>query len=493
MLSKTNFKIKVDIKNRNFKEYSIRDYERIIRNFAELREQHSLLEGETEHIVAALSKQFKIKTSTIQRDLQGFLQQNSSIVEDLTPYEGEVNGAEIANNIESILKQYAYLENEAQYIATTLWVFLTYSFEKFSILPMLLTTSPTMRCGKTTLLMVLEGLVYKGLTTSNISPSATFRIVDKFKPSLLIDEADRQFAINPELQNIVNSGHTKRTAFVIRTGSKDNNFTPERFNTFCPKVIAMIGQPVNTWIDRSIRITMNRKPKDICKQKLPLKFYEEKQPLRQKLLKWASQFNVPEELESNFGLDNDRAEDNWCPLIHIAKSLGNAWFERAKEAMFFLEELKEEENDIKIQLLKDIGEYFKQKKTDKISSANLVDFLNTLTDKPWADLRHGKGITPNKLANMLKDFGIKPRQIKHGQKNLRGYELNQFEKTFNSYIPPQSATPLPCSNDKGFSDFQSATKEEKVALSNERKLPINGQSSRVAVSKGGIKEDIEIF
>jgi len=469
MLSKTNFKIKVDIKNRNFKEYSIKDYEKILKNLSGLKEKKLLLEGEVEHIVAALSKHFKIKRRTVERDLLSFLQENTgTIVEDLKPYEGEVNGSELGNNIESILKQYVYLENEAQYTAITLWIFLTYCFHKFNILPMLLITSPVMRCGKTTLLTILEGLVNRALIASNISPSAVFRTIEGYKPTLLLDEADTGLAENEELRGIINAGHTKRTAFVIRTGSKEVNFEPGRFDTFCPKAIALIGSPSNTWKDRSVHIKMERKPSDLRVEKLPNNFYEEKKTLREKLLKWASGLNVPEVLEGNFGLVNDRAEDNWQPLIYISQNLSNEWLKKAKEAMFALEGAKEaEDNDLKIQLLRDIRECFKEK-GDKISSADLIDFLCNLAHKPWCEINRGRPITQAKLAKFLKEFGIKPKLLRIENGPCRGYELSQFLKVFNSYIPPsQSVTLLQPRNDKGFEDFQSVTKKENVTLSNE--------------------------
>jgi len=494
MLPKTNFKIKVDIKNRNFKEYTINDYKRIIQNLSKLKKQHSLLEGEVEHIITALSKHLKIKTNTIQKDLQTFLQENSNIVEDLKPYQGEVNGAEIANEVEDILHEYIYLEKEEQYTAITLWIFLTYCFEKFNILPILLITSPVMRCGKTTSLMILEALTHKSLVASNISPSATYRAIEEFKPTLLIDEADKQFAINPELQNIVNAGHTKRTAYVVRSASKEKNFEPERFNVFCPKVVAMIGRPIYTWIDRSIEIKMERKPKDICKQKIPFNFYEAKQTLRQKLLKWASGLNVPEVLDSDFGLVNERAQDNWQPLIYISQNLSNEWLQKAKEAMFALEGAEEvEDNDLKTELLRDIQKCFKEK-GNKISSADLVDFLTNLSEKPWCEINRGKPITQAKLAKFLKEFCIKPKLLRTENGPCRGYELNQFEKVFNSYIPPsQSVTVLQPSNDKAFSNFQSVTKKENVTLSNECKLPINQECNTCNTFNKGVKEDIEIF
>jgi len=408
-------------------------------------------------------------------------------VEELKAYEGEVDGAEIANEVMECLVEHVYLDNEAQYIAITLWIFLTYCFEKFSILPMLLITSPTMRCGKTTLLSVLRSLVNRALVASNISSAAVYRTVDKYKPTLLLDEADTSLVTNEELRGIINAGHTKDTAFVIRAGSKDMNFEPERFNTFCPKVVAMIGQPICTWIDRSIQVKMERKPSDLYVKKLPINYYKEKQTLRQKLAKWASGLNVPKILDSSFGLVNNRAEDNWGPLIYISTTLGDGWFEKAKEAMFMMEQ-REEDEDLRIELLRDVKAFFDESGEKKVFSRELVEYLNGLEDRPWSDYNHGRGVTMAWMSRQFKRFGIQSKYIRRDGTVARGYSKSDFEKIFALYLPDKSVTLLQPRNGKGFHGFQSVTKKENVTLKNAPNYPINQQCNTVTLSKEGIKE-----
>ena len=451
---------------------------------------------EQETIFNKIKKQFGIPKKRIKEAIK-FLtrpkrpKETTNIVEELTPYQGEVNGAELANKVEEILRRFVFLEKEEYYTTVTLWVFLTYCFEKFSILPMLLITSPLMRCGKTTLLSVLRGLVNKSLIASNISPAAVYRTVDKYKPSLLIDEADTGLAQNEELRGIVNAGHTKDTAFVIRSGSKETNFEPERFNTFCPKAIAMIGKPAVTWVDRSFEIKMQRKPRDLRLERLPHDFYEAARPLRQKLLKWTCGDLEQIDLKG-FDFPNDRAADNWYPLFIIAYNLGEEWFEKAHQAVAI--DLDKTEEDLKIKLLDDISHYFEEQAAEKVSSADLVSYLNNLKERPWPELRGGKGITQNFLANLLRDFQIKSKTIwvPHESKALRGYEREDFKKVFCAYLPSQSVRVQELRNDGRFEQNQSARREKNLALQNPSKSRNNLHSCTLALSKGGYDDIFEI-
>lgn len=63
------------------------------------------------------------------------------------------------------------------------------------------------------------------------------------KPTLIIDEADFFIRNNDELRGILNSGHNKSTAYVIRTHGE--NYEPRSFSTWTPKVIALIGNVTN--------------------------------------------------------------------------------------------------------------------------------------------------------------------------------------------------------------------------------------------------------
>ena len=76
--------------------------------------------------------------------------------------------------------------------------------------------SPEKRCGKTTLLSVLSELVSRPVVAANISSPAFFRVIEEARPTWLIDEADTWLQGNEMLRGILNSGYTRKTAFVVR-------------------------------------------------------------------------------------------------------------------------------------------------------------------------------------------------------------------------------------------------------------------------------------
>jgi hypothetical protein len=88
-------------------------------------------------------------------------------------------------------------------------------------------------------------------------PAAIFRVVEAWTPALSIDEADTFLSGNDELRDIINSGHTKSGAFVVRTVGDDHE--PKKFSTRAPMAIAMIKAPPGTILDRSIVVRLRRR------------------------------------------------------------------------------------------------------------------------------------------------------------------------------------------------------------------------------------------
>ena len=74
---------------------------------------------------------------------------------------------------------------------------------------------------------------------------------------MLIDEADAFLRENEELRGIINSGHTRQSAYVIRTVGDD--FEVKQFSTWAAKAIAGIGKLADTIMDRAIVLTLRRK------------------------------------------------------------------------------------------------------------------------------------------------------------------------------------------------------------------------------------------
>jgi putative DNA primase/helicase len=156
---------------------------------------------------------------------------------DVAPWEHEVNGEDVLNEVAERVSKYVALPDGAA-DAIALWIAHAHPINAFSHTPRLNIQSPEKRCGKTTLRDVVATLVPKPLSTENLSTPVTFRVVDKYRPTLLADECDSWINDNEDLRGLLNAGH-KRGGRALRCVGDD--FEPRAFNVFAPVVLAGIG------------------------------------------------------------------------------------------------------------------------------------------------------------------------------------------------------------------------------------------------------------
>ena len=118
-------------------------------------------------------------------------------------------------------------------------------------------------------------------------------------------------------------------------------------------------------------------------------------------------------------------------------------------------------------LLRDIQEIYNHRNADKIPSAELVDLLVALEDRPWFEWRRGKPLTQNSLSRLLKPYHITPGTIRMSDHYTpKGYKLSSFNDAFTRYLsisPQQIATvPQPIQG-KGYSPISNRHEENGVA------------------------------
>jgi hypothetical protein len=76
----------------------------------------------------------------------------------------------------------------------------------------------------------------------------------------------------------------------------------------------------------------------------------------------------------------------------------------------------------------------------RVATGYLVTKLNDDKMKPWGEYNRGVGLTPHRLAKMLKQFEIAPRKISwtdpmtKATKNAQGYLVEQFKNAFERYL-----------------------------------------------------------
>src|SRR5262249_16894181 len=157
-------------------------------------------------------------------------------------------------------------------------------------------------------------------------------------PTLLIDEADTFVRNNEEMRGILNSGHSKAAAHAIRNVEINGEYKPQRFSTWAPKAIATIRSLADTLEDRAIIVQLQRKPPGAKAERLGRGDNEWFSALRSQAARWSmDNFDklidpdpqVPEAL-------NDRAADNWRPLLAIADLAGGEWPQLARQACLTL-------------------------------------------------------------------------------------------------------------------------------------------------------------
>jgi len=370
------------------------------------------------------------------------LQGRPLILSQPEPWPDAVDGSEILSLIVRALERYVVLVDGAA-IAIALWILHAYAFAATFISPLLVVLSPTRRCGKTTLLDVIAALVSRQLPVSNISPAALFRTVAASQPTLLVDEADTFLKNNDDLRGILNAGHTRSTAIVIRTVG--DNHEPRQFSTWCPKVIALIGRLPDTLEDRAVVIRMRRRAKGEKVARLRRdRIHQELEDLRRKAARWAADQveelkgadpSIPDEL-------HDRAQDNWRPLLAIADNIGGQFPDTAREAARLISGVAAEKDDsAREQLLADIRQIFTDEAADQLPSEALVRALVQMDDRPWPEWLNGKPLSKAGLAKALRPFDIRPRTIREGSTTPKGYRLQDFNDAFARYLQEQPQQP----------------------------------------------------
>lgn len=336
----------------------------------------------------------------------------------IEPWPDRVDGMRLVEELQTSIIRHVVL-NEHQALAVALWILHAHALDAADHSPRLHISSPVKRCGKTVLLSVIARLVPRPLPTENISTAALFRLMEMHRPTLLIDEVDTFLKDKEDMRGMLNAGH-RRDGQVIRLVGDDHD--PRGFRVWGAIVLAGIGDIPDTIEDRSITISLRRRRANEAVVRLG-RNNAHLDILAQKAARWTADniasfsenVDLPEEL-------NDRAQDNWRPLIAIADAISREFGVRARQSALVLELEKANDDDegAGTTLLADVFAIFEASGSAQLSSEYIVAELNKMDDRPWPTWRRGQPLTKNSLARLLKPFGIKSKQIK--STNTKGYE-----------------------------------------------------------------------
>lgn len=388
-----------------------------------------------------------------------------SLFPEIEPWDSPVDLAMLLDEMTEEFLRYMDMTPE-QTTAMVLWVVMSWLVDELPVCPLLIITSAEKGSGKSTAMEIAGGLVYRRLSCSNISSASIPRIIDKFHPTLCIDEADTFMQDNEVLRGVINAGHTRGSAGYIRFNADKNDV--DVLPTFGAKIIAGIGNRADTIMDRAIVIRLERKKRNVQKENFRCWGEKAKQQnerfgcLIRQLCRWsidhAKQFGADEPaVQPEL---SDRHNQNWFPLWRIADMAGKAWPEKARHASLVLSG-NEEPLSEGVKLLNAIRTiwHINHPEISILFSNELVSMLNRDETLGYALYFNHKGITPDWVAKKLKPYDIAPRILERNDSDApdwvkredfpgdtdnrqrrRGYALSDFHDAFNRYLLPMTET-----------------------------------------------------
>jgi hypothetical protein len=360
-----------------------------------------------------------------------------------------VKGDVPTRELENFFSRFVILPKHAA-LPLALWTLMTHTFDCFDAVPYLVIGSPTPRCGKTRLLECLELVVAEPRRASNVSEAALFRMIEKFSPTLLLDEAETLNGRTERAEylcQIINAGN-RRGAKVTRCVGQGTNLEARDFSVFCPKVLAGIGNLPHTITDRAIVLSMQRRKDSESVERFLSRRVE---PVGNALRMQAEAFVTSrrEEISAAYEatdlafISSDRDAEAWAPLFAI---LSIAAPERLPELRMCAEHLTHsksanaEDDSLALRLLADMRDVWPEAER-KIFTVELVRRLKGIEDAPWAGDERFDG---RKLSRLLRPFELTAATVRIGTDTRKGYAREDAEAVFARYPvsqPSQASQP----------------------------------------------------
>jgi hypothetical protein len=321
--------------------------------------------------------------------------------------------------------------SEWEAIAVALWVIFAHAHNEFVFSPYLAVSSPTPGCGKTRLLTVINELVPNPLAGSSLTAATIYH--SEGTPTLLADELHGWVHKDKDLRGILNSGHDRKFAYVLRTVNAGNGQRrTERFSTWMPKALAGLGGLSPELARRSIHIRLQKK---LPGEKTQDPNQQELHNLHRMIVRWvADRLNHFRRLDPEMPASlHNSARDNWKPLVTIAELAGGNWAARAREAATTIE-ASSEDDDLRIVWLANFRRAFEEFRADYLPAKRVV--------KHAVETGEGTQLSDKALADLMRLFRIKPKFRRVGKaKPARLYAKADFEDAWARYLPSPPVIP----------------------------------------------------
>ena len=237
---------------------------------------------------------------------------------DVEPWEEPVETAALLKELNAVISKYVAMRKEVC-TAVVLWTAMSWVHNAIAThSPFLVATSAEPDFGKTTLLSVLANLVPKPFTGAEPTGASVYRVVDREKPTLIVDEADDLFARKSDVKHVFNMSWTRGWKI-----PRQQQGVTVWYDPFSPKIVGLLGLKLPPALrGRCIVVKLWPKKADEKVANFTYSDDEEFATLRRKLARWNADNCVAiKELNPLFpaGFTN-RLQTNWRLLLAIAPS-----------------------------------------------------------------------------------------------------------------------------------------------------------------------------
>ena len=374
------------------------------------------------------------------------------IITDIEPAAHPVDGEEIFGKLMAEFTSLVVFDRDdgkqpAGAVASSLWVMSTHCYERFPArgdplddvfdhATRLMISAGTIRSGKTRLLDTIACLGRRVLRASSLSSAVLFRACERFRPLVLLDEVDhaRLHEDGNALTQLVNDGFEPGGA-AWRVGGEKNERL-DCFRVFTPVALCGIGRLPSATEDRCVRIVLVRKPKSRKTARLNKSKKKALRALAPEILRWTqdSRKVLVQNLEPDFppGVENDRDEDLWRPLLAIADTIGGEVPALARRAMLELIAAGHEQS-VGEELMTAVHALMQEELVDhpksrQIALPRLVGLVNSV-DGSWSEQRGGLGCDSRWLGKQLKSFSLATKSVRdpiHNELVAKGYDVYEL-------------------------------------------------------------------
>ncbi|MET8756856.1 DUF3631 domain-containing protein [Lentzea sp. NPDC004782] len=347
----------------------------------------------------------------------------------IVPAPAALPGHEILDQVRDFIARFSAFPHEHCAPMLALWYAHTWVADHLYTTPRLVLSSAEPGSGKTRVLEVAKHFTRAAEMTMSGSAAALVRMVAAGPITILLDEVDTIFASggggNEEVRGMLNGGYKRSATIPKCRGDAATGITVDRLPIFAPAALAgLAGSLPDTINTRAITIHLRKRRSDEHVQSyMERRVEREAAPIRDALETWATSIGEAlEEAEPTMphGV-TDRAAEIWEPLIAIADAAGGHWPVTARAACsYFVHDKTGVTPSLGVQLLTDLRTLFTIAGTDRLHTTEILRYLLSLDDAPWADL-NGRTLDARRLSKELGRYHVAPVTVKVNGTNAKGY------------------------------------------------------------------------